>query len=312
MKNVFISVMMMGLLLITGCTDYRDVPSASYGKIMEKGGLKKGVLSPGMHDIGWNMLYDNELVILDAGINTYVENMEFILPDKQILKFKVRFKTRVSPLTKMGEKEVTALFNLIDAGHDNRIELRELYSKLGKDIVERVSRGVVGKYNLDQVREKFIHINAELHSAMVLAFDGIPLVPMATSLVDIKYPESFTAAAQEEQKAKMDIATNAAKEKAKRAMIEEQQITVLIQRNLRVDRAETLRLENNKIKNGLSPMLLAYQKLELEEQRVENERLQLEINLVLAKGASQGNNKVIMIPYGLQRANGIADKLAVK
>lgn len=55
-----------------------------------------------------------------------------------------------------------------------------------------------------------------------------------------------------------------------------------------------MRLENIEIAKGLNPLLIEYQRLELQEK-------QLEINLVLAQAAAEGNNKIIYVTYGIDK-----------
>lgn len=291
MKKITILIMTAMLLVLAGCTDYRQVPPASIAKVLGSSGYEKKVLGPGRHDIGHSLRYRKDIVILDLGLNTYTENMSFILADKQTLKFDVKFKTKVNTQDK---STLEGMFDAIDPGPDLRIDLQELYYKFGSDIVRRVAREVVGKYTVEEVQEEYVSINKELHTHMTKAFNGNPLMPILTSMGGIEFPETYTKAVNAEKKAFLDIAINQNKEKAKRSKLLEEQETVKVERIVRVAKAKTLRLENIEIAKGLNPLLLEYQRLELQEK-------QLEINLVLAQAAAEGNNKIIYVPYGIDK-----------
>lgn len=90
-------------------------------------------------------------------------------------------------------------------------------------------------------------------------------------------------------------------ELAKRKKLAEQEATIEIDQRVRLAKAETIRLENMKLAQGMNPMLLEYRKMELEE-------LRLEVDLEFTKAAKNSGNSVIYYPVG-QKPNYVETRM---
>jgi hypothetical protein len=99
----------------------------------------------------------------------------------------------------------------------------------------------------------------------------------------------------------MSIELKVATEKAKRARLAEEEITIEIFQRVSLAKAETIRLENLKTSEGLNPMLLEYRKMELEE-------IRLQVDMVMAEAAKVNGNSVIYYPIG-QKPNYIDTRM---
>jgi hypothetical protein len=284
MKSLFkISALAVVAVLASGCSDYQTVPPAHVGKILGKDGYKVGeLLQPGNHDIGWERKIDNRLILVDLSINTYNEPMEMVLSDRQTLVFEVKVKTRIN---RDNQAILDGMFNIISPDLRNTITLKNVYAKYGMDLVRMTAREVVGPYTLEEIQENYGKISHQIDAALAERFKSTPLRLEMASLGGIKFPETYTIAVEEEKSQMLQQAINKNREEAKRALFIEQEKTILVEQRVRIAKAETLRLENLKTKDGLSPLLLEYEKLRLEADRIEVDRIMAE-NIKDGKGAN--------------------------
>lgn len=286
MQNFIKAVMIVAVLLVaSGCTDYKTVPPAHVGKILGKDGYKKGpLLQPGNHDIGWERRINNELVLVDLSINTFPETMEMILSDKQKLKFDVKVKTRIN---RDDTNTLDGMFNIITPDAHNTISLQMVYTKYGRDLVRVVAREVVSPYTLEDIQTNFAEISKQIDARLAERFKATPLILELATMGNIVYPDTYTKAVEKEKSTQLQIAINKADEEAKREKLLEEEKSVLVEQRVRLAKAETLRLENAKTASGLSPMLLEYEKLQLERERIAVDRVMAE-NI----GKNQNTNTV--------------------
>lgn len=283
MKYLQIIALVIVAMVASGCTDYRTVPPAHVGKILGKDGYKKGpLLQPGNHDIGWERRISNNLVLVDLSINTFAEPMEMVLADKQKLNFDVKIKTRIN---REDQAILDGMFNIIQPGPNATITLAMVYQKYGRDLVRVVAREVVGPYSLEEIQTNYALISKQIDAKLAEKFKSTPLRLEIASLGKIKFPDSYTKAVEEEKKQKLQVEINKNKEEAKRKLFEEEEKTVLVEQRVRLAKAETLRLENLKTKEGLSPLLLEYEKLQLDRERIAVDKVMAE-NIKDGKGAN--------------------------
>lgn len=287
MEKIKLIMMVILVCLSIGCTNYQTVDSAQVGKVLGKDGLRPGLLEMGNHNIGWEPKIDNKLITLDIGVDTFVEKMEIPLADKQVLKFDVKVKARV----KSDDETRESVFSMIP-NNGNHISLKQVYNREVKDIVRNVSRGVLSPRNLEEVQTDYSDITRELDKLLADEFKKTSMDMLKATIGKIEYPASYTKKVEEEKAEELNLSINKKKEEAKRELINQQLLTVQKEKRLRTEQAEVLRLENLKTAAGLNPLLIEYQKIQLEAKR-------LEVDLVMAQNIKDGKGaNVIYYPIG--------------
>lgn len=278
-------------LLATGCTDYRTIPPSKVGKVISQSGISPEIYQPGNRDIGWDRR-SKRLVLLDVGVDLYPVPLKMNLADKQELTVELVVKTQ---LNLENEDQIDAMFTMVTPekvdDYNYNIPLSLLFNKLAKDLVERTMVEIITPYTLEGFQENRKAINDEIERVLNSRFKKTPLVLYTASIKNVTYPPSYISNAQEIKQAAMEAEKREKTEEAKRRQLAAEELTVEVEKRVRLAKAEALRLENVKVSKGLNPLLLEYQKLELENKR-------LEVDMKMAEALSNSNNSVVYYPVG--------------
>lgn len=291
MKKLLTLGAMALALLATGCTDYRTIPPSKVGKVMDNSGISKEQYQPGTRDIGFARK-TKKLVLLDVGVDLYPVTLKMNLADKQELTVELMVKTQLD-LT--NEDQVDAMFTMVTPrkvdDYTYNIPLSLLFNKLNRDLVERTMVEIITQYTLEGFQENRKKINDDIEKVLTSRFKKTPLLLYSASIKNVTYPPSYLGNTRDIKKAHMDAEKKERMEEAKRRKLLAEEITVEVEKRVRLAKAEALRLENIKVAAGLNPLLLEYQKLELEKQR-------LEVDMKMAEALAGSNNSVVYYPTG--------------
>lgn len=291
MKKLLTIGAMALAMLATGCTDYRTIPPSKVGKVMDNSGISKELYQPGNRDIGFSRR-TKKLILLDVGVDLYPVTLKMNLSDKQELTVNLMVKTQ---LDLRNEDQMDAMFTMVTPkkidDYTYKIPLSLLFDKLARDLVERTMVEIITPYTLEGFQENRKEINDAIEKVLAQRFKKTPLVMYTASIKDVTYPPSYLANAQDIKKETMDAIKKEKTEEAKRRKLLAEEITVKVDQRVRLAKAEALRLENLKVAAGLDPLLLEYQKLELEKVR-------LEVDMKMAEALASSNNSVVYYPTG--------------
>lgn len=259
-RNMLAGLMAIGMMALTGCGVY-TVPPAMKGKVLSTSGYSADVKETGKY---W--LYGrDEMVLLDTSTQTVGEAIEVKMTDNLNLKFNVRFRTRISG----SDEVINNMFN--DIRHqDYMITLPMVYGVYGRDVVQSVARSVVGKYGTEEVAANFDKITADLATELKERLKTSPLEMSNITLGNLDYPDTIDEAYRKQGEKRLAIETEANNQAVE--MVKKTNELKLAEANYAVEKkkAETLRDTNNITSAGLSPTLLAYRALEVQEKMADN------------------------------------------
>lgn len=247
-------------LAMVGCSKV-TVPPASKGKVLSVSGYSTDVKETGKYSLWWT----EDMVILDTSTQTMAEQIEVKMADDLTLKLQVRFRTRISG----DDKVINAMFN--DIKHQQfQVTLPMVYSVYGKDVVQQVSRSVLSKYKVPEVANNYDKISTDLTTELRKAMANSPLEVSNITMANIDYPDVIDNAIQKRNEREMQIDTEANDQAVK--MVQKDNELKLAQRDydVRMQRANTIKDENEITTKGLSPALLQYRQLEVMEKMAEN------------------------------------------
>lgn len=259
MKKLFIIPLLFVLTIATGCT--QQVPPAHLGKILTPSGYSPDVYPPSRVVVGPR----ETLVLLETATATATEPMTVVMQDKLTLTADVRFRTRIA-----GDKAtINSMFNDITPVK-GRVSLDQVYQTYGKMIVRNKAREVLSGYTVEDVHKNYARISSEIFEAVVPAFDSIPLEIADVALGNIQYPSIVTAAVEKAMERKMAIEQE--KNQAEIDMVKKKNAERLAEAQYRIEmiKAKTLRDSNKTIGDGVTPMLIQYRALEVQEKMSEN------------------------------------------
>jgi hypothetical protein len=251
---------MIAVVALQGCS-FEVIPPAFKGKVLTTTGYNKEILEPGKETL-WGR---DELVLLETGTRTVAETITVKMDDKLDLTFDVRFRTRIGG----NEKVLNQMFNDIQV-KDKRVTLQQVYGVYGLDVVQSVSRSVVGKYKTEDVGANFDNITKDLSERLVKAMANSPLEVSNVTLGNLKYPDVITVAIEKQSERRLAIETETNQQAIETTKRTNALALAQLDRDIELTRAKTLRDSNAITADGLSPMLLAYKALDVQGQMAEN------------------------------------------
>jgi hypothetical protein len=252
---------MIAVVALQGCS-FEVIPPAFKGKILTTSGYNPEILEPGKETL-WGR---DELVLLETGTRTVAETITVKMEDKLDLTFDVRFRTRIG-----GDKKVlNQMFNDIQV-KEKRVTLQQVYGVYGLDVVQSVSRSVVGKYKTEDVGANFDKITADLADRLVKAMANSPLEVSNVTLGNLKYPKVITEAIEKQQERLLAIETETNQQAIETVKRDNQLRLAQLDRDIELTKAKTLRDANAITADGLSPALLQYRALDVQERMAEND-----------------------------------------
>lgn len=279
-------VAMVATLALTGCTDYRDIPVSTVGKVVDNSGVSKETYQAGKRDIGHAFRYTKKLILLDQSVEIIPMKLDIRLADNQTLGVTLAVKLQLDISDKASIDSMFTLITPIKVNDDTmKIPLTLIYTKLGADLVQRTLVEVVTPESLESFQKDRKKINDTIESIIKERFKSTPLLLYSATITKVQYPQTYIDKANDIKDMQMNVEKTREQEIAKRAKLEEQEATIVIDQRVRLAQAETIRLENLKTTDGINPMLLEYRKLELE-------RLRLEVDLEFAKNSGKSGNTV--------------------
>lgn len=260
MKRFIYALLAFASLALTGC-GYYTVPPAMKGKILSTSGYSADVKETGKY-----LLFGrDEMVLLDTSTQTYGEPVEVKMTDNLNLRFDVRFRTRING----SDQVINNMFN--DIRHENyQVTLPMVYKVYGRDVVQAVARSVVGKYGTEEVAANFDKISVDLATELRERLKNSPLEMSNITLGNLDYPKTIDDAYAAQGERRLAIETEANNQAVE--MVKKTNQLRLAEANYAIEKkkAETLRDTNDITAAGLSPALLAYRALEVQEKMAEN------------------------------------------
>lgn len=286
MKKLLTALGLASMLVLSGCSDYRTIPVSKVGKVVDNAGVSKETYQAGTRDIGWAWKYTKKLVLLDTSVEIIPFKLPIRLSDNQTLSIEVLVKTQLNLSDSNTMDSMFTLITPIDIGNNTlNIPLTLIYKKLGEDLVRRTLVEVVTPHTLESFQKDRKSINDTIEKIIKERFKNTPLILYTATINTVQYPDTYINKANEIKDMEMGVELKTKEEIAKRAKLEQEEITIQIDQRVRLAKAETVRLENLKTSAGLDPMLLEYRKMELEE-------LRLKVDMEFAKNSGKSGNTV--------------------
>uniref|UniRef100_A0AB39CCC5 SPFH domain protein n=1 Tax=Pseudomonas phage RVTF4 TaxID=3236931 RepID=A0AB39CCC5_9VIRU len=274
---------LVATVALTGCS-FETIPPAYKGKILTTTGYNPEILEPGKLTT-WGR---DKLILLETGTRTVTETITVKMQDKLDLTFDVRMRTRIGG----SDKALNGMFNDIQV-KDSIVSLPQIYSVYGLDVVQSTARSIVGKYNTEDVAANFDKITSELQERLVKNMANSPLEVSNVTLGNLQYPKVITDAIEKQSERKLAIETETNQQAIEAVKRENQLKLAQMDQDIELTKARTLRDANQITANGLTPMLLSYRALEVQEKMAEN-------------------NNAIFVPYEAMGTSGLSNRIFAK
>lgn len=254
-------LVMFAALQMTACS-WSDVPPAHKGKILTTAGYSPDVLEPGRYTL-WGR---DQMVTLEAGTNTFKENVTVKMADKLTLKADVRFTGRVAGTPAI----LNAMFNDIPAGEKRNISFGDVYRIYGQPVVRNKAREVLSKYTIEDIHVNYHRISGEISEVLIEALKNTPLEISNVNLGDIEYPDVVNDAINAAAERDLAIAKEEAQQKIEMTKKKNERALAEADYQIQITKAKAVRDANKILGQGITPELLALRNLEVLEKMAEN------------------------------------------
>lgn len=281
MIRKFMVAMSLALaLLVSGCGQRVEIPSAAVAKIMTKDGYKPGVISTSKIRLDPCIAYCDEIVYLNVSDQAVSEEMMLFMPkDKLNMKFALQVTLSVK------EASYDDLFARIspvaNAEGDRWIPNNKIYSTYAQQIIRSEAREFLSEYSIDEIASNLEAVNAKLSAKLVNSINQkTPFAVRYVGLSNLQYPDIIVAAQENAAERVENIRQEEAKLELSKVSLERELQEQRLKRAIDVERAEAESQVNKILASSMTPSYFQYRQLD-----------------VLEKMAASGNK--VFMPVGM-------------
>jgi hypothetical protein len=268
-KNII--TLLIATTLLTACGERVKVPPAHVGKVLTKSGYQEGFVNPSQFRLEACMAYCDKLVLLKASDGSVTESMELFMPKDQLnMTFAISATVRIE----RNEKTINDIFDRVPAEQVNNdegdnvsiITLNRVYEIYAQQKLKSIARSLLASYSINDIASNRSMVENELIAKLQTMFEGTPLRLVQVSLSDVQFPEIITKAkiASKER----EVAIEQAKNEKLVSMVKAEAELELAKKDrlVRLERARTIKEENELTAASVSDKYLEYKKLEVMEE----------------------------------------------
>lgn len=241
-----------------------QVPSGYVAKLVTTSGMTGDIIQPSMFRLNSNCVDCDRATLLEVSDRPIKEAIEVFMPKDQLkLNFDMTGTIRIPNDVKV----INNIFDRIpstpvnegwpgteDSSRVNIISFETVYNTYGKDVIREVSRSIVAKYTINQILENRDGIVAEISAAVREKTKGTPIEIVRMSFGAIALPEVIVNAKE----------NGAEREEQLRAAEANRQLA-LKRQEIELIEADTVRLVDQKLAQGSSPVIMQQRWLKIME-----------------------------------------------
>jgi len=271
MKQVFRSIAIATAIALTAaCGAKVEVPPAHVGKVLTRNGFAPETLAPSKFRLEPCIAYCDKLVLLQANDAPFHEKMEVFMPEDK-LNLSVEVRGTMSIMSN-NSRTIDSLYDRItavptDDNDVNVITAELIYRTYGQPTLRGVVRNKIAEYTIADVMANREALAQTIHDAIVdrMEATSTPLMFSRFELADIQPPLVIIEAQVTAKKREIDIMTANADAEVK--MVEAERDLEIAQKRRLVERekAEAIAEQNQIAAASITPQLLEYRRLEVQE-----------------------------------------------
>lgn len=252
-----------------------QVPPAYVGKILTKDGFQPGLIAPSQFRLAYCFIYCDRLIVVessDFGLKeTFRGEHALYMPKSELA---MPFDVRGTFSVRNDEKVLQSAFDRLPAspptgslrGHAHGvISQKRIYETYGAAVVRDVVRRVVSKYTIEEVASSRAAINSELLTALNKAFANTPLVARRFGLADVRFPKVILDQKETSARRRIAIQQEEAEKQIRLVKLQADLEAARAERQIRRERAQAVKEENEIYASSVTEKYLAYRRLEVLE-----------------------------------------------
>lgn len=249
--------------LLSGCGEKVEVPPAYVGKILTHHGYQEGFIDPSTFRLESCFTYCDKLITLQASDGVINEDMELFMPKDELkMSFSISATVRIS----RDEKNINDIFDRVPADENNNISLEKVYSIYAEQKFRSVSRAILASYKIDEIAENRELVESVLFNKLQDALKDTPIKIVQLGLTNVAFPDVITLAKENAKKREIEIQQAEADKQV--ALVRAGAELEIARKNrlVRLERAKTIKEENELTSASVTEAYLKYKQLEVFEQ----------------------------------------------
>jgi hypothetical protein len=271
-KIIMVACLLIAATTLSACGEQVEVPPATVGKILTPKGVKPDLINPSRFRLEGCMLPGSicdKLITVEASDTAIVENMEVMMPkDQLVLTFDLRATISLLP------ENSSIVFERITGsptkdGHMH-IALVKVYDTYAKQRIRTVARSIMTKYTINQVNENRDTIEKELFAEIQKSLAETPVQAKFVGLADVKFPQIIIDAKIAAEQKRIDIEKEQSQKEVDLVKKIAEMELAKADQAIRLLKAQTIKMENEKVAQSVDSKYLAYRQLEVMETMAKN------------------------------------------
>lgn len=274
MKIIHMFTVIVITVILAGCGDIVEVPSAHVGKIMGQNGYREGTIPTSKFRLDPCMSYCDKIVLLDVSDKSVNEQMKLFMPkDKLNMDFETRLTLAVKP------SKYNEIFGLIPStplpngdGLVDIISWETVYVTYAKQIIRAEVREFLSTYTIAQIASSRETINTLLSERLSVSInEQTPFMVRYVGLADVQYPPLILDAQENAAQRREQIQQEEAQMEISKVTLERQLQEQRLQRTIDVERSQAEAEVNAILVKSITPQYIRYRELAILEKLAESD-----------------------------------------
>lgn len=263
MRKYFLALVLPLFLILTGCGELVEVPSAHVAKIMTKDGYKEQVIPTSKFRLDFCVVYCDKAVILNASDVSVGEQMTLFMPeDKLNMSFDLRLTLVVNP------SKYEEVFARIPPSKSNDgidyIEWGLVYKTYAQQIIRAEAREFLSGFTIGKIASSREEINSQLSQRLSTAIEQrTPFMVRYVGLADIQYPSIIVTAQENAAERREALNAEQAQLEISKVQLERELQEQQMRRKIEVEKAEATAHVNKILAESMTPEFVRYRSLEI-------------------------------------------------
>lgn len=256
-----VALMIGAAVLLSGCGEKVEIPSANVGKVLTKDGYKPDVIPASKFRLDACIAYCDEIVLLNVADQSVTESMKLFMPkDKLNMDFKLQTTLSVK------ETSYDDLFSRISPEKENGVRyipLDKVYRVYAEQIIRAEAREFLSQYTINEIASNLEAVNAQLSQKLTESINKrTPFSVRYVGLSDLQYPPIIVEAQENAAKRTEQIRQEEAQLELSKVQLERELQEQRIRRSIDVERAQAEAQVNKILGESITERYIKYRELQ--------------------------------------------------
>ena len=269
-RKIFAALVIGMSMILTGCGQKVEIPSATVGKVLTKDGYKPGFIEPSKFRLDPCFAYCDEIVILNVSDQAIQEPMRLFMPkDKLNMDFTLQATLSVS------ENSYDDLYARITPENENGVRyipISKVYQTYAQQIILAEAREFLSQYSINDIASNLEAVNSALSKKLTESINKkTPFRVRYVGLSNLKYPDIIVQAQENAAQRTEQIRQEEAQLELSKVSLERTLQEQRMQRAIDVEKAEAEAQVNKILADSMTDRYVQYRQLQALEEMAKSE-----------------------------------------